>query len=680
MTSKSQIAVFFRPKAQRRQYVIEQIKGRAQILLLASMISFLLIGCEQGRVELTMADLGKEIGLSFAGGENFKVTKDLVRQAGQKKFRSLEAVSGARLLKVEVMSGLSPDEAVKMQEERMTVIRSLFSNLPSPYPGMVTNTVVVDDELKPQLQMISLGGQELPLYILMSSVRYTYGAVPAELVSFLGGLFFIYDQDNGTLYRLDYFMPRENFWAEEFVHFFSRLKPAGAIGQYPQLFPQEPERKEGAGQVASSAADQMLHSDALKFKGYNLILIAFEPLGANHVRAYGYPKQTTPNLDAFAKDALLFENAVSPSSWSLPVFMSWFTSMYPSQHRVVNQYSKYSEKEQVPAVLQELSPEAVTLTQVLQQKGYQTAGFTGGASLAGNFGFKVGFDRYYDEKSFGGFDLLMPMTLSWLAERRKTDPFFFFLEGYDVHGRFPLNSQNLNMFLGEEYGGAYTGTPDEYWALRNRSINEGNFTLSEEDIRFWNAVYDTKIFAADKRFGDFVCQLKQLGLYENSIIVVSAGSGNEHLEHGRIDHGFSLYEELVHVPLIIRIPGQQGRIGQLVRTIDIMPTVLDLLDLPPEPGLAVQMQGVSLVPVILGENLNLDGVSETDYLLHSFKRSIKTSAGWKLIVSLDTEKRELYFLKDDPAEQHNVVQENGRLGYELEQQLFKTLQGRTVNR
>ena len=651
------------------------------LLFLLVACTFFISGCDRGKPEPTLGDLGPEIGLSFPGAENYKITQDLARQGGQKRFRSLEAVNGARLLKIEIMTGFSVKEAGKIREQRMNIIRSLFSNLPSPYPGMMTNTVKVDDDLRPQALLVPSAGQKLPLYILKSNSRYTYGAVPRKMVSFLGGLFFLYDESRETLYRFDYFIPKEEAQAKAFVRFFSQMKLRD--GEPSAQFAENIQKTAGTARPAAPHKDRQIPLEpGFKYKGYNLILIAFEPLGANHMSCYGYKRKTSPNLDAFARDATLFENAVSPSSWSLPVFMSWFTSLYPSEHKVTNQYSKYTKTEKVPANLFALSPGVVTMPQVLKQNGYRTAGFTGGASLAGKFGFSRGFDTYYDKENFAGFDSLMPKAAAWL-KRNGGQKFFLFLQGYDVHGRFPLDKRNLQKFLGDDYHGTYTGTKEEYWQLRNRSVNEGRFPMTKEDIRFWKAVYDTKIFAADKRFGSFIKQLKNLNLLDNSIIIVSAGSGNEYHEHGRIDHGFSLYDELLHVPLIIRIPKRHGKVSQLVRTLDIMPTVLDLLDLQVKPAVAKQpydndrmrMQGVSLVPAMRGKYMSLDGVSETDYLLHSFKRSIRTSDGWKFILSLDTDKRELYNLKDDPGEQKNVIQENGRKAYELEQGLFKVLRG-----
>lgn len=635
-------------------------------------IALLAGGCERPVEPNTLALLRNETGLWIPGAENFTITKDLSRQGGGKRFRSLEAVDGDQLLKIEIMADLTRTEAENMQQQRMNTIRSLFTNLPIPYPGMVTNTVVTDEDLRPQLQMVTVSGRELPVYILLSNDRYTYGTMPARMVAFLGGLCFVFDESRGILYRFDYFVPKGMFHGDEFTAFYSGLQLSGTDRAGRQA--ESATSDAGPAVPARPPASLLDHETPLRFKDYNLILIAFEPLGASHMSLYGYNRQTTPNLDAFARDALVFENVVSPSSWSLPVFMSWFTSLYPSQHKVTNQYSTFNETEQILARLEDLSPKAVTLPQILQQHGYRTAGFTGGASLDSDFGFAAGFERYYDEINFSGFDTLMPMALSWLQEHRN-ERFFLFLQGYDVHGRFPVNSTILTKYLPYDYHGDYTGSGEEYWQLRTRSINGETIDLSENDVRFWRAVYDAKIYAADQRFGKFIEQLKTLDVLEKTIIVVSAGSGNEHYEHGRIDHGFSLYEELLHVPLIIRIPQYGGkRISALVRTIDIMPTVLELLNLPVSPETDQQMQGVSLVPFFRGEQINLDGISETDYLLHSFKRSIKTNEGWKFIISLDTEKRELYDLKKDPGEQQNIVQENGRIAYELEQKLFKVLQ------
>lgn len=621
-----------------------------------------------------ISDLESKIGLSLPRAREFLVQKDILRESGPDSSRSIEASRENTLLRIEIVTGLTDEQAAQSTAERLAMIQSLYSNLPAAYPGMVSNTMTAADSLQPEVKEVAIGEATFPLYILTSNARYTYGALTEDAAAYRGGLCFLFNPTIKTLYRLDYFIPRDEFAEDELVAFFAGIRPetgrlvfpAAAAGQ--ERLPPAPE----TARVSKAAVP-------LQFKDYNLILIALEPLGANHVSSYGYAGKTTPNLDAFAKSAFQFNNAVSAASWSLPAFMSWFTSLYPSQHKVTNKYSTFSEEKQLLANLSELSPGVATLAQVLGQNGYRTAGFTGNASLSREYGFALGFEEYFDGQRFGGFDLTMPKAMDWLAAHQN-EKVFLFVQGYDVHGQFPLDRQLLSQFLEKEYHGPSKGSEEEYWDLRTRNIEKGEISITEEDMRLWRAVYDAKIYAADQRLGTFLGQLQEAGLLEKSIVIISSGSGNEYGEHGRIDHGFSLYEELVHVPLWIRVPGRHGQVSDLVRTIDIMPTVFDLLAVPVDPEVQKQMQGVSLAPLLAGEHLDLAGISETDYLLQTFKRSIRTGDGWKLIVTLDTEQRELFNLKDDPGEQNNLIGSEGRLAYELEHKLFSKLRSERNSR
>ncbi|MDD5669423.1 MAG: sulfatase-like hydrolase/transferase [Candidatus Omnitrophica bacterium] len=399
--------------------------------------------------------------------------------------------------------------------------------------------------------------------------------------------------------------------------------------------------------------------------------MGFDPLGANHLKMYGYSRETSPNLEAFSRDGFLFKNAVSPSSWTLPVFMSWFTSLYPSQHRVVNKYSSFDEKKEVYSNLQELSPGTVTLAQILKNNGYATAGFTGGAGMDGVFGYSQGFDRYYDKTTFGGFDLVFPMAIEWLKEHKK-GKFFLFIHGYDVHGRYKNDKNFKNKFADPMIKSKYQGTPEEYWQLRNESLEDKPFNLNGEDVQFWRNWYDGKIYEADQKVGRFLEQIQALGLADNTVIIISSASGNEFYEHKRFDHGYSLYDELIRIPLIIKIPGIQGKIiPEQVRTLDIMPTVMDVLGISSDAAVKQQMRGVSLVPFMKGKPVRLDAFSETDYLLHTFKRSVRKSDGWKFIYTQETDERELYNLNDDPQESNNLIDREPDKAYELERELMR---------
>jgi len=349
--------------------------------------------------------------------------------------------------------------------------------------------------------------------------------------------------------------------------------------------------------------------------------------------------------------------------------MSWFTSLYPQQHKITNKYSAYDSQNQILSNLADLSPTAVTLAEIMKEHGYATVGYTGDAGVSGSFGFDQGFDIYYDNTTFGGFNFLMPMAIEWLTNN-KDKKFFMFLQGYDVHGRHQIMPEFNNPFDDEKYIGKYSGTITEYWSLRNKSVDGGVIEIKRHDIEYWRKWYDERIRLADDSFGSFIQELKKLGLDKKTIIIVSSGSGNEYYEHEHFDHGLTLYDEVVRVPLIISMPdARPHEIDQQVSTLDIMPTILELVDIPYDERLTKQIQGISLVPLMEGEHIERDMYAETDYLYRAFKRMIRTYDGWKYIYSLDSEARELYNIKQDPRELINLIDLEQDIATECEQKI-----------
>jgi arylsulfatase A-like enzyme len=400
----------------------------------------------------------------------------------------------------------------------------------------------------------------------------------------------------------------------------------------------------------------------------NLIIISFDGLQAKHLSSYGYKLNTTPNLDAFLNQSSLFTKTVSPSSWTVPTHMSIFTSMYPSEHKVVNKFSDFDMKTQkgVIANLKKLSPNAVTLAEILKSNGYVTGGFTGDAGVGPQFGFNQGFDTYFETETFGGLDGSAPKALEWLTQN-KDKPFFLFLHGYDVHGQHEINGGYDYRYVTKPYTGKYTGSKAEQGKLREEALAKGSLNLSDEDVAFWRAIYDEKINDMDMEFKKFMDQAKEMNALDNTIVIVMSDHGTEFYEHGTIDHGATLYSELVNVLLAIHQPGQtEGKkINQLVSTFDLLPTVLDLLNITnPVPN---QIKGISLTPSLSGQNVAHNVFSETDYRLYTFKRSLTTVDGWKFILTLDSGKKELYDLNNDPNELVNLISKNPVKGYELEQ-------------
>ena len=403
-------------------------------------------------------------------------------------------------------------------------------------------------------------------------------------------------------------------------------------------------------------------------KKTNLILISIDGLQAKHLHEYGYPLNTTPNLDAFLEKSTLFTNAVSPSSWTVPTHMSIFTSMFPSEHKVVNKFSDFDLKTQkgIVANLQKLSPNAVTLAQILKQNGYITGGFTGDSGVGAQFGFSQGFDTYYDGEVFGGLDGSIPRAIDWLKQN-KDKPFFLFLHGYDVHGQHEPKGGFDYRYVIKPYTGKYTGSKVEQGKLRETGLAGIPLNLSEEDVNFWRAIYDEKINRTDLEFKDFIDQVQGMNLMDNTVVIVMSDHGTEFYEHQRFDHGHTLYGELVDVLFSVHLPGQkQGqKIDKLVSTLDILPTALKLLGIQnPVPQ---QVKGADLTPVFSGKSVAHNVFSETDYRLYTFKRSLTTSDNWKLILTLENGNRELYDLNKDPKELNNLITQNPQKGYELEQ-------------
>lgn len=411
----------------------------------------------------------------------------------------------------------------------------------------------------------------------------------------------------------------------------------------------------------------------MKYKDYNVVFVSFDALQAAHVGALGYPRNITPTIDAMARKGFNFTQNISVASWTVPASMTWFTGVYPSEHRLTNKFSVFNPPaNNVLSNLKKLSPELVTLAEVLKQNGYATGGFTGNAGVSGGFGYNQGFDEYFFEKGkFGSMGVSIPKGLEWL-QNNKDSKFFMFLHGYDMHGQnIPAEGFDYR-FVEKGYDKKFTGSAQEQEALREEGLEKGAVALRDEDVRFWRAIYDEKIQRTDARFRKFLEEFEKMGLMDKTIFVLTSDHGTEFHEHKRFDHGFSLYDELIHVPLIIKLPGQKtGKVvNDQVSSIDVMPTVLDLLDVKMPEKAKTQMRGISLVAGLQGKPVAKDVFFETDYRQYTYKRGIQTKDGWKLIYTLENKKRELYNLKQDPGETRNLVEQEPRRAYELEQRVF----------
>ena len=419
-------------------------------------------------------------------------------------------------------------------------------------------------------------------------------------------------------------------------------------------------------------ATQVASKLALKYKDHNLVLVSFDALQASHVGCYGYPRKVTPFFDRLAKKGFIYTDTMSVASWTVPASMTWFTGVYPSEHRMTNKYAVYNEQEQKLANLKELSPDLMTLADIMKGNGYATGGFAGNAGVSGGFGYEQGFDIYYYPKGkFGSIEQSIPRAIRWL-QANKQKKFFLFLHGYDVHGQRTPDAGFDYRFVDKNYDMRYTGSELEQELLREEGLEKGQLTLRDADVQFWRAIYDEKIQRMDKQFGQFLAAFDKLGLTDKTLFVLTSDHGTEFYEHRRFDHGFTLYKELIHVPLVIKLPGQTAgkSISDRVSSIDVMPTILDLLDVQVPAKAKQQLRGTSLSPTMRGERARRTVFSETDYRDYTFKRAIISPAGWKLIYTLEEQSRELYYLPDDPGETRNLAKQQAARADRLQEQLF----------
>ncbi len=293
----------------------------------------------------------------------------------------------------------------------------------------------------------------------------------------------------------------------------------------------------------------------------NLVLVIIDTIRADHLSAYGYRRRTSPNLDRLASRALLFKNAFSASTWTLPSTASLMTGLYPDQHGA----------RRLPEVL---SPEANTLAERLRALGYRTAAFTDGGFVDPQWGFAQGFDRYDSTRgqAWSPKDVkrVVEPTARWLTENRSA-PFFLFVHTYEAHQPY-LNREGL----ADPFLPPGPKPRDEAYWLHFPARLEGT------ELARVVALYDGEIRRADRHLATIWRALAQKELAAKTAILVTSDHGEELMDHGNMEHGMGrLYDENIKVPLILKLPdGTSGTVASPVSGVDVVPTFLDLAGAP----------------------------------------------------------------------------------------------------
>ncbi|MBN1484500.1 MAG: sulfatase [Chloroflexia bacterium] len=400
----------------------------------------------------------------------------------------------------------------------------------------------------------------------------------------------------------------------------------------------------------------------------NVILISIDTLRADHLSAYGYERDTSPHLDQLAKGGVLFEQAYCQAAVTTPSHASMLSSLYPRTHQLYdNGY---------------LSQEVTTMPQILQGYGYHTAAVVGVKFLLPTYsGLGQGFDEFFSFAPEDGAraerraEEVSAQGIAWIEEHYR-DKFFIWLHYYDPHWSYrPPPPYDTLFYQGNPYdpqNDSMANVPPE----RRRIV--GDVT----DLAHPIAQYDGEIAYTDAQIGHLLEVLEALDLLDNTLIVVVADHGESLSEHNVYFEHWALYDDTTHVPFILHYPRglpAGRRIAGLVEAgVDILPTVLDLHELPPHP----QAEGRSLLSLIEGEGAPRDMVfseqrnalavsartAQQKFILH---RASSDIFPWH---PMQEGKQELYDLRQDPHELINLLEQEPAAWKEQGEHFLRTCQ------
>lgn len=392
----------------------------------------------------------------------------------------------------------------------------------------------------------------------------------------------------------------------------------------------------------------------------NIVIIDLDRLSKNHMQCYGYSRNTMPNTCSFGRNNIIFDNAVSQSSWTISSVGSLFTGQYVGSHGVAN-------------VNDSLSESSLTMAEFFQED-YSTVAFPGSPEenpkfLTPSYNLDQGFDEY----KTGNYNIYEHLPqIDRFLERKKDRPFFMYIQSYAPHDYLTEDGSYPKKFR-ENYSDEVHNLPER---TRNKTpsdivlidgqyqfeVEDGkNVNLTEDYIRYVNNTYDDMIYHEDKAVGRLLDKLKQQNEYSNSIIIITANHGevtdtrsirgNERFGHG------SLSEDVINVPFMIHLPEgkDQQRIKTQIEFVDVFPTLIDLTGVSSAGSLDKRLQGDSFISLL--EEQDKDEFQEGLAFSTSYNYNLQSvrNNSWKYIETAEEEK--LFNLRSGSAEKKNVAED-----------------------
>jgi arylsulfatase A-like enzyme len=378
-----------------------------------------------------------------------------------------------------------------------------------------------------------------------------------------------------------------------------------------------------------------------------------DTLRADHLGVYGYRRPISPEIDAFAAQATVFARAWSQSGWTKSAVASMLTGLPPLAHGVL---------ERMDAL-----PDALrTLPEMLREAGYQTLGVSANPAISAEAGFARGFDRFvqlFDPEKLPFVaqpaEDVNQELFRWLDARDPHRPFFAYLHAMDVHAPYLPPPEYRRRFAPQADAALCRPGPEDVAAALAARPGLTRSGLNDN----FEALYDAQIAHADHQFGLLLRRLRELGLYDRTLIVLVADHGEEFLDHGFFAHGHSLYQEILHVPLVVHWPDGQAagrRVESPAQHLDLLPTIL-------------AAAGATLPPAFPGLDLRQLATADTraerevpsDLSLAGTQIASLVAGSMHLLVrERPNPAAELYDLRADPQEQHNLAAAGSvRLGF-----------------
>lgn len=436
-------------------------------------------------------------------------------------------------------------------------------------------------------------------------------------------------------------------------------------------------------------------------KPLNVVIIALDTLRPDHLGCYGYERDTSPGLDRWAAQSVVFDNAQSAAPWTAPSLISLMTSLYPSVHRV----SSFNEPGQ-------MNERVTTLAEVLRARGYRTGAFTDGGYAKPQFGLGQGFQVYPLNEGDNALEHASNMrdprrlhgnverTLKWLDDV-EDEPFFLFFHTYEIHGPYQppeeyvkrfrpdwdeaaeeakvaaaakqwletrdLDGDGLRALLAhkEHCAPMAAWTPEQLNGFGQKMKEHGVGSIEPERMTLWRDLYDGEIRHSDHELERLLARLDTPERRDDTLVVFVSDHGEAFGEHDYVGHGSVLFDVNLRVLLMIRAPGIEARrVADVVRTVDVMPTVLELVRAPRE---SLALQGRSLAPLMRGEELG-PAPSFSHALSQSQREgrlwSVREGA-WRLIWDEERGEARMYDLAADPQELRDVAAEHPQLAERL---------------